>query len=489
MRIGKYILLIASLVWTLWFVFAGFGNIQDPLYWLYKYEHLEGGWMAAGTLLVGGGITHLFGAQLLPLRIAGWLCVATAITLPYCCLQTREQRQKNIHWLALAFLLMNYGTFQEFSPGTLSVLLLSALLVTQSPVIAGLAIAARFPNILVLLILIPLWRKKNMWNIPIMAITAGLIYCLSYWLIAPAPMDAAMNSHEILRICSQLWEKGGLLIGFILMAVGVWALGQRWPSKWYIVGVIVGLALAYYIVYATPAKQWYNINVTYLLSAFCIVAALFTRNKTVYYGLALLVVASLGTDTAWLKLFPAVLCLLPLVAEHYSEMMRRYVWLVMLCLAVTVAIRFSMNSVGGSNLYKANTPATMTPYTHILINEREQMWLEQVKADYDTLQSPVLALGQRMHLIRAVTDCEAAKYNEFWSNIFDSVYTAKYREVVERERPIVFCSFSPQFKTKPIYKDGESAMEKMLCEEGYHCLERRTYKYMIYIPDYDSEVR
>jgi hypothetical protein len=52
-RIFSIGLLIAAIAWTLWFVFAGFGNHQDPLYWLYKYEHLEGGWMAVGTLLTG----------------------------------------------------------------------------------------------------------------------------------------------------------------------------------------------------------------------------------------------------------------------------------------------------------------------------------------------------------------------------------------------------------------------------------------------------
>ena len=58
MRFDKHILsvilLVAALLYTLSFVFAGFGNHQDPLYWLYKYEHLEGGWMAVGTLLTGG---------------------------------------------------------------------------------------------------------------------------------------------------------------------------------------------------------------------------------------------------------------------------------------------------------------------------------------------------------------------------------------------------------------------------------------------------
>ena len=170
MRLNKYILsiilLAAALAYTLWFVFAGFGNHQDPLYWLYKYESLEGGWMAVGTLLTGGTIVRLFGAQFLPLRLFGWACVVAAISFPYCCLLNREQRRENLHWLAFAYLLMGYGAFQEFSPGTLSVLLLSALWVTHSPIVLGLAVAARFPNILALLVLIPVWKKKSLRNIP-----------------------------------------------------------------------------------------------------------------------------------------------------------------------------------------------------------------------------------------------------------------------------------------------------------------------------------
>ena len=84
--------------------------------------------------------------------------------------------------------------------------------------------------------------------------------------------------------------------------------------------------------------------------------------------------------------------------------------------------------------------------------------------------------------MRAVTGCEAARFNEFWSNIFDSVYTAKYREIIRAEQPIVFCAFSPQFKTKPQYKDQQSAFEQMLLDEGYQALDRAAYKYMIYIP-------
>jgi hypothetical protein len=243
MRNHRYILsyglLIAALAYTLWFVFAGFGNHQDPLYWLYKYETLQGGWMATGTLLTGGLFVRLFGARLLVLRLLGWLCVVSAIAIPYCCLLNKEQRRSNLHCLALTYVFMGYGAFQEFSPGTLSVLLLSLLWVSaeKSPItnhqsqiltaiLLGLAVSVRFPNILALLVLIPLWKKRSLWNIPTAALTAGLIYLLGWWLITPAAADAAMNSHNLLPMLTKYWENGGKLVGFMLMAVGVLAIGR-----------------------------------------------------------------------------------------------------------------------------------------------------------------------------------------------------------------------------------------------------------------------
>ena len=518
MRIGKYIfstgLLIAALAWTLWFVFAGFGNHQDPLYWLYKYEHLEGGWLAVGTLLAGGGVVRLFGAQLLPLRLMGWLCVVIAIALPYCCLLNKEQRRNNLHWLAITYLLMGYGAFQEFSPGTLSVILLSAIWVctAKSPItnykseiltaiLVGLAIAVRFPNILVLLILIPLWRKRNLWLLPLVALSAGMVYLLGALFVTPATADAAMNSHELQSMFVKLWTNGGKLIGYILLAVGVVAIGQ-WNAKKGLVrgeitGLMVGALLCYFIAYTIKPLQWYNIDLTYLVSAFCLVLALSNFPFSIFHfpfsiGAIILMIATFGTDTAWLKLFPAVLCLLPVAGASFDKPMRRYLWPLMSILALTVAVRFAGNSIGQSDLSQATTICSIPPYKGIAIRDTENEWLLQLQSDYTTITSdqrlktnaplPILSLGQQMHLMRAVTGCEAAKYNEFWSNIFDSVYTEKYRAVIQEEQPIIFCSFSPQFKTKPTCKDKQSRLENMLREEGYSEIDRSQYKYMIYLP-------
>jgi len=235
---------------------------------------------------------------------------------------------------------------------------------------------------------------------------------------------------------------------------------------------------------------------TYLISAFCIVLALCTPS-TVHHtpytpegrlGFAILMVATLGTDTAWLKLFPAVLCLLPVALSQYREFSyRRYLLQIIIVLSGVVIARMTTNSIAQSNLTKATVFASVSPYRNIAIRLAEQNRLLQYKADYDSItcanaNANVLALGQELHLMRAVTGCEAARYNEFWSNIFDSVYTAKYEPIIEAERPVVFCSFSPIFKTKPSYADRESRMEQMLRSHGYHEIDRSKYKYMIYIP-------
>ena len=491
--IFSIILLIFAVGWSLWYVFAGFGNPMDPCFWLNRYAALKGGWMTAGTVLTGGLIVKLSGAHLLPLRIFGWCCTVAAIALPYFALQDREGRRDNLHWLALAFGLMGYGAFQEFSPGTLSVLLLSLLWVTQSPIVLGLAVAVRFPNILALLVLLPLWKKKSLWKVPVAALTAGVIYLLGAFLLTPAPMDPAMSSHGIGDMIVKLWENGGKAASYALMWLGVVAIplitNYRLPITKYqfpILGIIVGAMLFYYVSYATPVHQWYNIDLTYFISVGCLMLAVLTKRKELLFGAAICVVASLGTDTAWLKLFPVSLCLLPVAAGTYEPKMRTYLFPVLVGLTAVTMVRFCNNSIGNYDLSKATVVSSVAPYEGIRVQENDERRMSRYKLDFDSLTSEnpvrVLALGEDMHRMRAVTGCEAARFNEFWSNIFDSVYTAKYREIIREEHPIVFCSFSPSFRTIPTYKNTQSAMENMLREEGYREIDRKKYKYMIYIP-------
>jgi len=495
-------LLLFTLAWSLWYVFAGFGNPQDPLYWLNKYASLQGGWLAIGSILIGGGVVHLFDAELLPLRMANWLCATAAIAVPYLVLLNRDERRDNLHWLALAIGLMNYGAFQELSPGTLTVPLLSsiatmAICYLRKPtaglqaglgIITGLAIMVRFPNVLVLLLLLPLFKRNNWLFIIATLLSGGVVCLLGHFIVTPAPMDQAMSSHDLLDIITPLWERGAMLLGFALMWFGVWAIGKISPRYAIAIGIAVGAVLCYYVAYAFPVHRWYNTDLTYMISAGCLTLAVLLNRREVWLAAAILAVAALGTDVGWLKLFPAVLCLLPIVGAWLPQETKRYLFPVLLAFTAAVMVRFAVNSVGNHNLFQARTEAALAPYTHIRITETEDLWLRQLKADYDSLractpsETPILSVGREMHRARAVTGCEAARYNEFWSNIFDSVYTARYETVVEQESPVILCFYTPEFKTKPAYKDRHSAFEEMVRTHGYREMNRAKYKYMIYIP-------
>lgn len=524
-RLLSWGLLIGVLAWTFWYVLAGMGNMMDPLYWLHKYTHAEGGWMACGTIMLGHLCTTLFGSQLLPLRVVGWLSVVAAIALPYITLLTKEQRRNNIHWLALAYALMNYGAFQEFSPGTLTVLCLSitwvvAMRYARSEywgwllglgLITAVAVLIRFPNILIMPIVLGLLFARPTQTIAhrlrhaglyllIAALVTAALYLCAYQFVQPAYMDAAMGSHDMGRMIESLWTKGALLVLYLLLWIGVLFIPrivkEHAPAAYllYILiaaGVAVGLVIVYYVNYATKTNQWYNIDLTYMVSALCVVVAALSKRKELYWGITFLVVATLGTDTAWLKLFPAVLCVLPMAAVHYTPSIQRYLWPAVALLAMAVMVRFSINSVGNCNLRLADTRLTTAPYEGIYVSAKNAEWVEQITNDYNTYADStnmVLAVGEKAHVVRAITGCKAAMFNEFWSNIFDAVYTKKYKDIIVAHKPIVICTFTPTFKTKPTYKDKQSAFEQMLREEGYREIDRTEYKYTIYIPTDDKEI-
>ena len=99
-----------------------------------------------------------------------------------------------------------------------------------------------------------------------------------------------------------------------------------------------------------------------------------------------MMIATLGTDTAWLKLFPAVLCLLPVAAVYFEPQMKRYLFIVLAIFSILVVSRMTTNSVGQSNLTKATTFATISPYRHIAMRESENTRLTQYIADVDSLK-------------------------------------------------------------------------------------------------------
>ena len=520
-------LLVSALAYSLLWVVCGAGNPKDPFFWLTKYELLESGFMACGTIAIGHVWIWLFGRTIFSMRVLGWLCTTAAVCLPYCLLLDREQRRRNIHWLGLTYWLVGYGSFQEFSPGTISVLLLSltvVMLFDQAAyrgrwLVWGLLLAAlvlvRFPNILVVPILLlyccwPMLRGERPWTELfrgrrrelLLGIGCGmLLYGLGLvgWYYGMHHAVAApMAHHTLSRMLQDLGENGYRLIaGIALWGAFAYALSlTRRPmhEAWrWLIAIAAGGLMLYYVVYAFSASEWYNLSQQYMISSLVLLVAIVLcaqheRHElpmlAVGFSLMIMSVATLGTDMGFMKLFPALLCLLPWWSAYVQWPARqRYVLMAMAVITTLFVVRFSTNAIGRHNIFLENTWGQTDIMRYTRISDTENAQMIQLVADYETYSglAPVYAVGDKQHMVRALTHCNAPVRNEFWSNIFDPVYTKWYSELVGREHPVIFCMFSPSFKAKPEYKDMHSRLEEMLLDSGYTAIDRSEFKYMIYV--------
>lgn len=522
-------MLVGALAFSLVFVFSGFGNKMDPFFWMNKYEQLDTSLMSLGTVLVGHVWMLLFGRTIASLRVLGWLCCVVAIALPYVCLLDSVQRRAHLHWLAVAYIGMGYGVFQEFSSGCMSMLLLSALIVVwvkylegknlliPMAVLAGLATLVRLPNILALVFVFMLLllleykqdhsQPKWLYRPLLFLLVSGTVVAIAYgaWMLWGTPeMSVPAGNHTLLKMLTKLVDNAWMLLAGMAVwgAIG-WVLkqfGRLSSVVWQAVGAIVVAGLGmYYVSCAFTTTQWYNEAIHYFvasgvlalavwLTVEAIVAKRWREALVISSSMLVMMVVPMGSDTGWLKLFPAVLCLLPWWAAQYSRWPGRGVmWMPVLvgvgCMLLSV---YTHNSIGGCTTFgqKEWGDVDILRYTRIgpVQNER----VRAVVADYAkySRQGEVYMLGEDMHLFRALTHAPSPYKNEFWSNIYDPVYTKWYRELVKQKRPIFFVSYTPTFMLhKDTDKYKESKIEIMLREEGYRTVDRSEEKYMIYLPD------
>ena len=295
-----------------------------------------------------------------------------------------------------------------------------------------------------------------------------------------------------------LGENGYRLIaGIALWGAFAYALSlTRRPmhEAWrWLIAIAAGGLMLYYVVYAFSASEWYNLSQQYMISSLVLLVAIVLcaqheRHElpmlAVGFSLMIMSVATLGTDMGFMKLFPALLCLLPWWSAYVQWPARqRYVLMAMAVITTLFVVRFSTNAIGRHNIFLENTWGQTDIMRYTRISDTENAQMIQLVADYETYSglAPVYAVGDKQHMVRALTHCNAPVRNEFWSNIFDPVYTKWYSELVGREHPVIFCMFSPSFKAKPEYKDMHSRLEEMLLDSGYTAIDRSEFKYMIYV--------
>lgn len=528
----KVLLLTCSLIYTFVFVIMGFGNHMDPFYWMELCQNPDSSsFMTMGTILVGKLWITISGDSVVSMRFLSWVITTTAIGLPYLCLLNKQQRKDNLHWLALAYFLTGYGVFQEYSAGSMSVLLMSITVVIWVkylinhkyiyllPFIIAFAIFVRFPNIIVILPLTIILilngiLEKTTWRVffkdesIIIAGTTIVLMLLYYTTISDFSINTiflgfsqqAEGGHSLSIMVEKLIKYGLVLIidSLFIMVFGIILFYSNKINnnllKWI-------LSVFYSIIILLLAKRcfswndWYNHSLHYFISSIVLTIAIYVSGKMILqkqWKELLIVLSSvficgvvpLGSDTAWLKLFPIILCLLPVLISKYLVEENKeiaYPTIIMFCLFTMTTYCF--NPIGGKSLFQGRVFGTTKLYKHIFLPEHCNDYLNKLQWDFDQYgeNGNTIAVGDGTHLFEELTKCKRYSYNNFWRDLNDEKFISFIRKEIESSHPVVFCMHTPPF----IYKDydiGQSLMEEMLTESGYNqVIDRSEDCYMIYV--------
>ena len=526
-------LLALSLAFTLVFVFVGFGNHMDAFYWMDLIARRDFQLMACGTIALGSVWTQVFGLSIVSLRCLAWLCCATAIALPYVCLLDSRQRRDNLHWLALAYLLMGYGTYQEYSPGSLSMLALTATAVVWMkyrnnrrwvwllPVVMSIAIAARFPNVLLLiavplLIVLDAWAQHKSWqrvgtDLLILLAGTGLLTCGIYAMLTDLFSGGSMaqsvgayadDSHSFGTMITTVWDKAiypfRKMVVLTIAGVLLWGISFLRSRAWRIAAdCLVALAMTGYIVAKCPIDEWYNNPLNYLLAALVIVPTLFLSIRALIqrdYATALAFVSlifigaiePMGSDTGWMKLFPMYIVFVPYVFTHFTfcRSQQPFVLVPIVMYALTV---FVCNPIGVDPLYQCKVQREEPVLKRIYMSEQRSNYIDRLLSDYAAFseQGEVFVMGDGLHLMHALTGC-AKHYNQFFALRDKPEFVAQQMAYIAVHQPVVMFVYTPEF-IYPTKGHGNSLMEQQLLDNGYSRIARTEDTYYVYVPTKTQE--
>jgi len=421
MRQGlSIVLLVCSIFFTLSYVFVGFGNPMDPYYWIMQFRDYSANFMTCGTAFIGHLISLIFGEKLVMFRLFSWLLVSLSVILPYCILLDKEKQKQGVIYLAIGFFFLGYGTFAEFSPGTMTVFLTSLLVIVWSKFIqkpsigkiillstfSAMAIICRFPSILIIPVMILILCidafvqerpfKQSIWHVFVYVFCVLLLTIIGYWILGANIYNlshtlsvAQSDTHSIYEMITALWKELPRLLMYLAVIITIVSAHKACLTKipeyikWvWVVLLSIGFALFYkqYVGY----KVWYNSQMHEFLA--CISIALLLRlimfheitkeQRIELIGILLLcVMVPMGSDTVWMKLFPVFVCLLPYLAANYIHLSYncKYLFVIGIVLSYFVLRAYVCNPIGNVKMWQNQCTIENIPiYKGIFVSQADK---------------------------------------------------------------------------------------------------------------------
>lgn len=483
----KILFLLFLFFYSVSFCFWSRGN-NDIYYWLNMYSEPCNSMLTCGTYVVARWWCDVFGYNVLSVRILSFLCNFTALTLPALLYHKSTFFEwKNLIWYGLAVILMGYGTFNEFSPYSISFLLLSATISIillcehsiKNSIILGLLSAlvtlCRFPNFVIFFIVFAYiitsvyknnYSLRNVMLNLISYILSYMVLLTGFYLISgfnPLNIIESINySKDETHTFSVLLERMGkhgfqifsycgiITLLFVLSTINIKETFFRVIIQ--ILGCI-GLLLTFY--YNIGLREWANWNLHYFISALCICFVLlgawmlYEKNHKIsslhiVLSTFVMFVPAIGSDVSFFKLFPNVLVFLPLVGysvqKEYIFNMSTYAMLVMLILFSLLCYsknNFSKCQPGDKKTFMKMCYYDDNPYVlqGVCISKSDRAYIDTLLSDYTVYSSSVnnknlIFYGDWAHYAHEITNTSAMYHSNFFMDKNDSIQLKNVFDIV-----------------------------------------------------------
>lgn len=466
----KFLVLFFSLIFSFSLILGGVTG--DTFYWLnrtyfYQEEPLTGLTIAFIKVWIS-----LIEKSVFSYRILGWITCIVSICIPYFSLLKRYEYTQYLNLLAAGIILFATGTFKLFNPDTTTVLCLSIIftliikyyktqnkwLVFISSVIAGISIAFRFPNIVVVPFIFLLFLSHNIFilkirniNIYIQSLLTIIISLIVYLIIIKFlcnsdniislitykiqnPTEGA-NSHSLSYIITNYKNSFIYQMGFIsTIFVATYAIKFIYETKRTNLRLTL-LCLAFFFILSIVVNKAINIFALTTIIYVCYIAFNNKGNKNLQIqistlvGLALVGIA--GSDTGLAKIYPFIACTMPVLLIYYSK--NHKVTLLEKGLFITFLIYTIVQNT--DSVLQNKSTVNYHPLHHIRVEQKDANYWNDIENDIKNYKNEnIVFYGVYGHALYTINNVQPIYTYSFWMYKDDQQELSRMFEAIQKQQ-------------------------------------------------------
>lgn len=446
----KFLVLFFSLIFSFSLILGGVTG--DTFYWLNRTYFYQEEPLTAFTIWLINIWTSLTERSIFSYRILGWMTCIISICIPYFSLLKKKEYTHYLHLLAAGIILFATGTYKLFNPDTTTVLCLSfifTLLIkyykTQniwfvfiSSIIAGVSIAFRFPNVVVVPLIFILFlahncfilKKRNI-HIYIQALLTAVISLIVYLVLIKVlcnsndvisliaykiqnPTEGA-NSHNLSYIITNYKNSFMYQMGFISTTfIVTYIIKSIYEIKRTNLTLVV-LSLLFLLGLFIIVNKAIDIFALTVIIYVCYIAITTKGNPKlqiqIYTLVGLALVGIAGSDTGISKIYPFIAISIPVLLVYYLKTYK--VTLLEKGLFLTFLIYTIIQNT--DSMLQNNRTVNYYPLHHIHVTQKDADYWNDIMNDIkDYRNENIIFYGVYGHSLYTISNAKPVYTYSFW---------------------------------------------------------------------------